>query len=208
MKSFLVFIINILLLQNVIFAQCCGAGNPISVSTSDNTIEAKKMKVGLNYRFSFSDTYYEEMHKTTLEFPTALKNSNYNYLNLNLGYGITKRLSASISLGYYINKTETFKSEVFGKLNGSGIGDLDLSISYKAYVNSRKGIELAPYFNVKFPSDIAVEYIFIRTYLKDFLLLPLIFLNMLNALNHIILTINTGIHYFFRQMLTIKPLKV
>jgi len=151
MKLFLIFILNILLFQNVIFEQCCGAGNPISVSTSDNTIEGKKMKVGLNYRFSFSDTYYEEMHKTTLEFPTALKNSNYNYLNVNIGYGITKRLSASISLGYYINKTETFKSDLFGKLNGSGVGDLDLSISYKAYVHSRKGIELAPYFNVKFP---------------------------------------------------------
>ena len=109
MKLFLIFILNILLFQNVIFAQCCGAGNPISVSTSDNTIEAKKMKVGLNYRFSFSDTYYEEMHKTTLEFPTALKNSNYNYLNVNIGERISgilvlvKKPHGIIWLGILLN---------------------------------------------------------------------------------------------------------
>lgn len=150
-KLLLLLILHVFLLNNHIFAQCCGAGNPISISTSDNTIEAKKIKIGLNYRFSYSDTYFEEMHKITLNYPTAVKNSNYNYFNLNLGYGITRRLSIATSLGYYINKTETFKSDLFGKMKASGIGDLDVSVNYKAYVNAQKGIELVPYFNVKFP---------------------------------------------------------
>jgi len=147
----LLFILPILFLNNPIFAQCCGAGNPISISTSDNTIEAKKLKIGVNYRFSYSDTYFEDIHKTTLDYPTAVKNSTYNYLNLSFGYGITRRLSIATSLGYYINKTELFKSDLFGKMKASGIGDLDVSVSYKAYVNVKKGIELVPYFNIKFP---------------------------------------------------------
>lgn len=152
MKKLLLFLfIHVLLWNNPIFPQCCGAGNPISISTSDNTIESKKMKIGLNYRFSYSDSYFEDIHKTTLDYPTAVKNSNYNYINFNIGYGLTKRLSIATSLGYYINKSETFKSDLLGKMKASGIGDLDVSISYKAYINVQKGIEFAPYVNVKFP---------------------------------------------------------
>ncbi|MDD4575990.1 MAG: hypothetical protein PHI36_06140 [Bacteroidales bacterium] len=133
------------------FGQCCGAGNPISVSGLDNTTDKNNLKIGLNYRYNYSNRYFENTKKTDIDFPAVLDNSNYNYLSLNVGYGITERLSVKADLGFYINKTENFKHEGFDNLTAHGLGDLDINISYKAYLNKKKGIELAPFVSVKFP---------------------------------------------------------
>jgi hypothetical protein len=132
-------------------AQCCGAGNPISISGTDNNIKKKHMQISLDYRHSYSDTYYEGSRKYEDSFYGQLSDASYDFLNLGIAYGITKRWTVQTQLGYYIDKQENFKDPSLPDARVNGIGDLSLSTSYIAYTNPQKGIELAPFVAVKFP---------------------------------------------------------
>lgn len=146
-----VTIIAILLSETEVNAQCCGAGNPISMSGTDNSIKKKHMQISLDYRHSYSDTYYKESRKYKNNFYGQLSDASYDFLNLGIAYGITKRWTVQTQLGYYINKQENFKDSSLPDAKVNGIGDLSLSTSYVAYTNPQKGIELVPFVSVKFP---------------------------------------------------------
>lgn len=133
------------------YGQCCGAGNPISISGTDSNIKKKHMQISLDYRHSYSDTYYEGGSKYKNSFYGQLSNASYDFLNLGIAYGITKRWTVQTQLGYYIDKQENFKDSSLPDARVSGIGDISLSTSYVAYTNPQKGIELVPFLAVKFP---------------------------------------------------------
>lgn len=137
--------------QKEIYAQCCGAGNPISISGTDSNIKKKHMQVSLDYRHSYSDTYYYEDERFGQDFLGRLSDASYDFLNLGVAYGITKRWTVQAQLGYYIDKQENFKDPAFPDARVNGIGDLSLSTSFVAYSNPQKGIELVPFISVKFP---------------------------------------------------------
>lgn len=132
-------------------AQCCGAGNPISVSNTDNSLRKSHLQIALDYRHSASDTYYEGSRKSDYDFIGRIDNSSYDFMNLGVAYGITSRWTVQAQLGYYISKKEDFRNEMLPDASISGLGDLSLSASYVAYRNLRKGIELVPFAMMKFP---------------------------------------------------------
>lgn len=132
-------------------AQCCGAGNPISMSGTDNNLKRNHMQISLDYRHSYSDTYYEGGRPFKEDFYGRLSDASYDFLNIGIGYGITKRWTVQMQLGYYIDKQENFENPLLQDAKVHGIGDLSLSTSYVAYSHTRKGIELAPFVTVKFP---------------------------------------------------------
>lgn len=137
--------------QHPVQAQCCGAGNPISVSNADNNVKKKHLQFTVDYRHSMADTYYEGSHSSDFDFPGKIRKAKYDFMNLGVGYGITKRLTLQAQLGYYIQKSEDYKLAIFPDAKASGIGDLSLTASYAAYQNLQKGIEVVPFLMVKFP---------------------------------------------------------
>ena len=48
----------------------------------------------------------ENDHNSDFKF---VENANNNFLGLQVGYGITKRFTAEIEAGYYLNRTQNFK---------------------------------------------------------------------------------------------------
>lgn len=144
-------IIAVTLVHFDVLAQCCGAGNPISISNVDQSINRKNLQISLDYRHSAADTYYEGSEVSDFEFLGKLKKSEYDFLNFGIGYGITKRLTVQGQLGYYIQKKEDFINDFIPDAKASGLGDLALNISYVAYRNLDKGIEITPFAIVKFP---------------------------------------------------------
>lgn len=109
------------------------------------------MQISFDYRHSYSDTYYVGNHESKDNFYGQLSDASYDFLNIGVAYGITKRWTVQTQLGYYIDKQENFKDPSLPDAGVNGIGDLSLSTSYVAYKNPQKGIELVPFATVKFP---------------------------------------------------------
>jgi hypothetical protein len=74
---------------NSVIAQCCGAGNPVSGFGNVSGIPYKTLLVSSNYKYSYSDQYFSGSEKEDI----SPDKSNYNFVGLNMAYGITNRLS-------------------------------------------------------------------------------------------------------------------
>lgn len=151
MKRLLTILLMITFFPNESHAQCCGAGNPIAMSGTDNNLKRNHMQISVDYRHSYSDTYYEGNRKFKEDFYGHLSNASYDFLNIGIAYGITKRWTIQTQLGFYISKQENFEVPLLPDAKVHGVGDLSLSTSYVAYRHPQKGIELAPFATVKFP---------------------------------------------------------
>jgi len=108
----------------------------------------KELQVIGGYKYSTSDTYYNGSEEISIDF---VDKAYFNYLNLQLIYGITSRFSVQTDLGYFINKTEDYSKEGWTQSQGYGLGDLTLTLKYLAYRNSTKGLSLIPSLGIKFP---------------------------------------------------------
>lgn len=132
-------------------AQCCGAGNPVSSANSEASVKKQNLQISLDYRHSESNKYYEGSHEADFDFPGKIKGAGYDFMSIGIGYGITSRLTAQVQLGYFIDKYEHYKSDLFPDVSANGFGDLSLSLNYAVYRNVRKGVSVNPYITVKFP---------------------------------------------------------
>lgn len=127
-------------------AQCCAAGNPISGDGSASGTAKKVMEVSLFYQHSYSDTYFDGTQKTDYKY---IDYSYFDFLSLNIAYGITNRLKVSAELGYFFSKAQVFD---FGfDRTAYGIGDLVLGAQYLAYRSGPKNFEVYPSFHLTLP---------------------------------------------------------
>ncbi|MCM1041664.1 MAG: transporter [Bacteroides sp.] len=133
------------------WAQCCGAGNPISSANGETAVRKGNLLVALDYRHSESNRYYEGSRVSNYDFPGKIKGAGYDFMTFGVGYGIVSWLTAQVQLGYYINKYERYNSDLFQDVAVNGIGDLSLSLDFTAYRSVGKGITVNPYIMVKFP---------------------------------------------------------
>lgn len=147
------FLITILLglTHNHAFAQCCGAGNPVTTVNGESTVGQGSLRVTLNYRHSLSDRYYEGSHASSFDFPGKLRQASYDFTSLAIGYGITSRLSAQAQIGYFVGKNEDYITELFPDVHATGIGDLDVTIRYTVFRKLIERIEVTPFLGVKIP---------------------------------------------------------
>ncbi len=127
--------------------QCCSAGNPFFYGEQAN-ISHKQLQVIAGYKYSLSDQYYHKDGKVDIDF---IDKAYFNYLNLQLIYGLTRKFSIQTDLGYFINRTEQYKMEGWETINGYGIGDAGLTIKYLAYNSFRRKISIIPSVGIKFP---------------------------------------------------------
>ena len=132
-------------------AQCCGAGNPIYATSADKSIKKNNIQLSLDYRHSESDRYYERNKESDFDFFGKVSNTAYDFINIGVGYGLTRKITLQTQMGYYIRKSEDFENDLLPDASISGLGDMSLSLSYCMLRNLKKGIELTPFVSVKIP---------------------------------------------------------
>lgn len=144
--SLVLLIVAFFTTQNV-FAQCCSAGNPFFYGEQAN-LGHKQLQVIAGYKYSLSDQYYHEDSKEDIDF---IDKAWFNFLNLQLIYGLTNRLSIQTDIGYFVNRTEQYSVDEWETINGYGIGDAGITIRYLAYKNFVRKFSIIPSVGVKFP---------------------------------------------------------
>lgn len=147
--SLKVFILTLLALicQQQVMGQCCSAGNPFFYG-EQSSMGHKELQVIGGYKYSTSTSYFEGSEPISIDF---VDKAYFNYLNLQLQYGITHRFSIQTDLGYFINKTETYSKAGWDPNRGYGLGDLMLTVRYLAYKNFVRKLSIIPSIGVKFP---------------------------------------------------------
>lgn len=145
--SFLLALIPLIFTTSLVRAQCCSAGNPFFYGEQAN-ISHKQLQVIAGYKYSISDQYYNKDSQIEIDF---IDKSYFNYLNLQLIYGLTRKISIQTDLGYFVNRTEQYKKEDWEAINGYGIGDAGLTIKYLVYNSFKRKISIIPSIGFKFP---------------------------------------------------------
>lgn len=128
-------------------AQCCSAGNPYFYSEQAN-MGRKELQAVAGYKYSTSDTYFSGSDQIDIN---DIQKAWFNYLNLQLVYGLTQRLSIQTDLGYFINKSEDYFKEDWATKTGYGLGDATLTIRYLAYKSFKHKYSVIPSIGIKFP---------------------------------------------------------
>ncbi len=136
-----------LLFSGSSYAQCCSAGNPFFYGEQAN-VGHKQLQIIAGYKYSLSDQYYHKDSKEDIDF---IDKAYFNYLNLQLIYGLTRKLSIQTDLGYFVNRTEQYKIEDWETINGYGIGDAGVTIKYLVYKSFSRKLSIIPSVGVKFP---------------------------------------------------------
>ncbi len=148
MKPYLLLLLLVpLLFTSEANAQCCGAGNPLNGFGDVSGIQRKMFQISPFYKYSYSDQYYEGAQKADVS-PDKMF---YNFVSIDMAYGISNRMSIHGQVGYFINKTKLYNIEGWNDMTGYGLGDAELNLRYSAIKNVVKKIELTPSIGVKLP---------------------------------------------------------
>lgn len=137
----------LLLLPEFLCAQCCSAGNPFFYSRQ-TTLEKQILQLGVGYKYGDMENYYHGHQKIDID---DIRRSWFNYLNFDVLYGLTHRLSLRADLGYYINKNEDYYKADWVQKTGHGPGDLEISARYLAYKNHIRKLTVLPSMGIKLP---------------------------------------------------------
>jgi hypothetical protein len=128
-------------------AQCCSSGNPFISDAEQPALQSKVLTSSLTYRYSNSSQYYaNDSPFNDLPFE---QRSYSNYLEFQVGYGVTNWMTVMADLGYFINKTLTTSGE--DPYRGYGLGDAELYLKFNAYTNPKARLSISPSFGIKFP---------------------------------------------------------
>ena len=89
---------------NISAQGCCSgsSGNPIAGGVSSGVLQENQIEFSSNYQYTFSDKFFSGTQDTINLFD----NLNSDYLFLKTEYGVNKRITLSISAGYYFNKAQ------------------------------------------------------------------------------------------------------
>lgn len=133
-----------LVFSSLAHAQCCSPGNPVSGSEYVGTIPQKTIRTITYYRHSFSDTYFEGSEISDYQGT----HSGYDFIGKVISYGLFKRLSAEVELGYYIDKFQ--ESDVLGKFTTHGFTNSVVTLKY-AVLKTKQDMELTIGAGAKVP---------------------------------------------------------
>ena len=132
-----------------VFAQCCSPGSPVGGTSVLGVLDKGTLQVFLNYKYGYSDTYFEGDRPTEENF---IDNGNYNYLGSVVAYGLLKRLTVQLDLGYMFNKTQNYVPGITPRtLIGRGLTDVNFSARFNAYRNLLSDWEVTTGLGIKIP---------------------------------------------------------
>jgi len=143
----IIIIISLNIFTYHLYAQCCGAGNPISGFNNVSGISKNSLMISPFYKHSYSDQYFAGDTKADFN-PDKMY---YDYLSFGVAYGITKKISINGELGYFLNKTKEYNIHNYTPLKGNGLGDLELNAKYKLIENVIERIDITPSIGIKLP---------------------------------------------------------
>jgi hypothetical protein len=143
-KLFLLTLIGLITIEQAATAQCCAPGNPVSGSEYIGTLPKKTLRTITYYRHSYSDTYYEGGEISGYQGTE----SGYDFIGEVISYGIIKKLTTEVELGYYIDKFQD--SEVLDRFTTHGFTNATATVKY-AVLKTRKDMELTLGAGAKLP---------------------------------------------------------
>ncbi|MEI8203068.1 MAG: hypothetical protein WCH34_08665 [Bacteroidota bacterium] len=155
MRKILLFFAFAFFLQNA-YSQCCSGGNSFGGTTNVGIVDKANLRVTAFFRHSYSEDYYKGDKINDIG---SLQNAYFNYTGAILAYGITRRLTAEVELGYFINKTQIYRSLPDNPIIGSGIANSVVSVKYNFFNNLTANIEYTGGVGVKFPSPLDPKYV-------------------------------------------------
>ena len=128
---------------------CCsgGGGSPMAGGAATGVLQKGQVNLMSSYKYSKSDRFLIG-DIDTLPFFEDIKS---NYLYFKMEYGLSDRLTLSISSGYYLNRTITeFSDTTFvggdmgieqNRVESSGIGDIIIFPRYNLFEKTNNNIK-------------------------------------------------------------------
>ena len=150
------FFLLILFLPERMASQCCSTGSPVGASVYVGVLNKYHLRAITYYRYNYSDTYYQDDRKTTEDVP--LQYSNYNFIGIALAYGITRRLTVETDAGYFINKTQVFKTIDYTE-KGYGLATGGITLKYGFFINPMKQIEITGGAGFRYPFSLKPQMV-------------------------------------------------
>lgn len=147
--TFLLFwVVGVLAGGNQLTAQCCAAGNPLSIAPDMQLSSKNELKFSLLYRISVSDTYFDVNRPIAIQY---VDQSGFHYTEFGIEYGLFNRLSIRLDAGYFLSKYEHYFDPGFQSKIASGLADLNASARFAVLEKPSKRLQLNATAGMKFP---------------------------------------------------------
>lgn len=146
LKSILLGFVLFFCYSAYIYAQNLTAGNPQLNFAEKSVLAEKEITFSLTFFHSYSNKYFNEDH--VFSNLKLIKNAFSNYTEFKSSYGFSSKLSASIELGYFFNKTISYQDSSH---NGHGLGDAAVYLRYRLIYSKNAKFTLLPTIGIKLP---------------------------------------------------------
>jgi hypothetical protein len=150
MKIFLILFLVIGLSNQKVFSQCCGMGS-VCGNSNAGVLNKNSLRLSAAYKYGYYETYYHQDVQLINYGP--IKNMYYNFSILNVGFGVTRRLTIEDETCYFINKVQHFNDTVRERLakKGYGFSHGTVLAKYGLYIKPIKETEITIGGGVKYP---------------------------------------------------------
>ena len=143
------------------YSQCCSAGSPVGASSYVGILNKNALVASFTYRYSYLDKYYQGSKPDNGGH--SLINTFYNYTDLTLSYGLFKKLTTEVDVGYYIDKVQTLnpipKFDIpETQKKGSGFSATSVSLKYNLFKTDSSKIEITVASGIKIPFSFQPQY--------------------------------------------------
>jgi hypothetical protein len=121
----------LLLSANLMYSQgCCsgGSGSPISGAAASGVLLENQMEISTSYQFISSHLFKTNNNKDTVSILSDTLRSDYLFFRTD--YGLSEKLTMSVALGYFLDKSIVNRNESYSV---SGVSDLILFPRYNVF---------------------------------------------------------------------------
>jgi len=140
---------SFILFSHYLVAQCCGGGAHIGGNIFLGTLGKGYLQVNGNYRYSYSQGYMQKDGPSDFSF---VQNAYSNHSGLQLGYGITKKVTLDLETGYFINRTQNFEIGPYKfSHTGSGLTSLTLAGRFNIFKLKKSELEWTAGLGLRVP---------------------------------------------------------
>lgn len=133
------------------YSQCCTSGCCSPGTANFGVLEKGDLLVFSFFKRNYSDKYYQGDRPTNFSY---LLNDYADYAGLSFSYGITNRLTAQGSLGYFTAKVENFDVPLIGQQQfyAQGLADAELFLKYNFFNSKNKVFSLTGSAGARMPT--------------------------------------------------------
>lgn len=133
----------LLVLSQMVNAQCCSMGNPTGGQEQQSVLPAKHLRIYSFYKHGYNDTYFRENIRL-INYGT-FSHSLYDFAGLQLAYGLTHRLTLEHETGYFLQKQLRYNDPQLDALTrkGYGLSNGVLGLHYALWSHPRSATEFS-----------------------------------------------------------------